>query len=239
MIRVWVLAVFMLRDLFRSLVAVVPLGATLAFALIAFEYGMDQPQFVTVAGGAMAALCLLNCLLLAGRANRGTTYLVAGRLPRRSELLAALVVSSVVLTIVLALVTTAGNLVTGRLTLDWPSALWIVPTWFVLLLLAAALALLLSPLTSRGGSHLVGWVLFATILVAYDQQARLRAYGVDWAARAVAVVAWPVSTLLSLASAGDQSRSYFLALGLTLAYAALLFVVAVEAFDDKDLLWAE
>ncbi|MBN1661842.1 MAG: hypothetical protein JXA93_25835 [Anaerolineae bacterium] len=239
MIRVWVLAMFMLRDLFRSLVAVVPLGVTLAFALIAFEYGMDQPQFVTVAGGAMAALCLLNCLLLAGRANRGATYLIAGRLPRRSELLAALVVSSVVLTIVLALATTAGNLVTGRLALDFPSALWVIPTWLVLLLLAATLALSLSPLISRGGSHLAGWVFLAAVLVAYDQQARLRAHGLEWAARAVAVVAWPVSTLLSSASAGDHGRSYFLALGLTLAYAALLFVVAVEAFDDKDLLWAE
>ncbi|HSJ56237.1 MAG TPA: hypothetical protein VLC95_03600 [Anaerolineae bacterium] len=239
MIRAWLLAMFMLRDLFRSLVAVVPLGVTLAFALIAFEYGMDQPQFVTVAGVAMAGLCLLNCLLLAGRANRGATYLVASRLPRRSELLAALVLGSVVLTAVLALATTVGNLVTGRLSLDFPSALWIIPTWVTLLLLAAALALSLSPLTSRAGSHLAGWVLFAAILVAYDQQERLRTHGLDWAARAVGVVTWPVSTLLSSASTGDHGRSYLLALGLALAYAALLFVVAVEAFDDKDLLWAE
>lgn len=239
MSRVWVLAVYLLRDLFRSLAAVVPLGVTLAFALIAFEYGMDQPQFVTVAGVAMAALCILNCLLLAGRANRGASYLVAGRLPRRAELLAALVISSVALTVVLALVTTIGNLVTGRLTLDWPSAWWIIPTWLCLLLLAAALALPLAPLTSRGGSHLVGWLLLAATLVAYDQRPRLRARGLGWAARAVEVVAWPVSTLLSQASAGVHGRSYFLALALTLAYAALLFVLAAETFGDKDLLWAE
>jgi len=239
MSRVWVLTVFMLRDMFRSRVAVVPLGVTLAFALIAFEYGMDQRQFMTVAGVAMAALCLLNCLLLAGRANRGSTYLIAGRLPRRGELLAALVVSSVLLTVALALTTTVGNLVTGRLTLDFPSALWAVPTWLVLMLLAGALSLSLSPLTSRGGSHLAGWVLVAATLVVYDQRPRLRTHDLDWVARMVEVVAWPVSTLLSQASAGVHGRSYLLALGLTLAYAALLFFVAVEAFDDKDLIWAE
>ena len=239
MSRIWVLAMFLLRDLFRSLTAAIPLGVALAFALIAFEYGMDQPQFVTVAGVAMAALCVLNCLLLAGRANRGTSYAIVGRLPRRSELLAALVVSSIVLTIGLALVTMVGNLVTGRLTLGFPSALWIIPTWLDLLLLAAALALPLSPLAARGGSHLAGWVFIAAVMVAYDQQARLQTQGLDWVVRAVGVIAWPVSTLLSQASAGLHGRSYFLALGLTLAYAALLFVVAVESFDDKDLLWAE
>ncbi|MGD8398298.1 MAG: hypothetical protein PVG11_05525 [Anaerolineae bacterium] len=237
MTAVWVLAAFLLRDLGRSLAVIVPLATALAFGLIAFEYGMDQDQFITVAGVATAALCGLNGMLLAGRADRATSYPIVGRLRQRSQLLFAIVGSSLALTCALALLITIGNLLAGRLTLNFPSILWVVPTWLPLWLLAACLALPLSALTSRGGSHLVGWVLLAAILVAHDQRARLRAGGLDGPARAVEIIVWPVTTLLAQASADTHSRAYLLALGLTLAYAALLFVLAAQAFEDKDLLW--
>jgi hypothetical protein len=237
--RIGAVTLFYVRSLFRSLAGVVPLAAALAFGLIAFEYGMDQAQFITVAGVGTGALCLLTTLLLASRANRAWSYLLVARLKRRSELLAALILGSLGITTVLAFLITAVNLLSGRLSLDFPSALWTVPTWLALWLLAAALALPLSALVGRGGSHLVGWLLLAMLLVAYDQPIRLAALRLERVADAAAVVIWPVSTLLGQASAGHHGRSYFLALGLTLAYAAVLFVLAVEFFADKDLLWPE
>jgi hypothetical protein len=237
--RIWTLTWFLTRELSRSPAGIVPLAAALAFGLIAFEYGMDQPQFVSVAGVGTGAICLLTALLLASRANRGWSYPLIARLRHRSELLAAIVLASLTITAVLSFLIGAGNLLAGRLTLDFPSALWILLTWPALWLLAASLALPLSSLTARAGSHLAGWVLLAALLVGHDQASRLRERGLDWLTDAISVLLWPVTMLLSRASDGVHDRSYFLALGLSVAYAAVLFVVAGEAFFDKDLLWPE
>jgi len=239
MSRTWFVAGFLTRDLFLSLLGIAPIAAAVTFGLIAFEYGMDQAQFFTVAGLGTATICLLTDLLLAARANHAWFYPLLARLPRRGELLAAIVLSSMGITGLLALLITVANLAAGRLTLDMPSALWLLPTWFALWLLAGALALPLAALTSRGGSHLALWVLFAALLVAYDQKSRLPSPGLDWAARLLTVTFWPVSTLLARASAGVHDGSYFLALLLTLVYGLFLFVLAAQLFGHKDLLWAE
>ena len=63
--RIVTLTSFLIRDLFRSLAGIVPLACTLAFGLIAFEYGIDQPQFITVAGIGMGTICLATTLVLA------------------------------------------------------------------------------------------------------------------------------------------------------------------------------
>ncbi|RPI58963.1 MAG: hypothetical protein EHM56_00305 [Chloroflexi bacterium] len=237
--RTWIVARFLTRDLFLSLSGVVPVAAAATFGLIAFEYGMDQAQFFTVAGLGTGTICLVTALLLAARANHAWFYPLLARLPRRGELLAAIVLSSMGITALLALSIALGNLAAGRLTLDMPSALWLLPTWFALWLLAGALALPLAALTSRGGSHLALWVLFAALLFANDQKSRLLSDGPEWAARLLTVVFWPVSTLLSRASAGVHDLSYSLTLLLTLAYGLLLFVLAAQLFHGKDLLWSE
>jgi hypothetical protein len=239
MSRTSTLAWFLVRDLFRSLAGIVPLAAALAFGLIAFEYGMDQAQFIIVGGIGIGAICLLTTLLLASRANRASSYPLVARLQRRSELLLALISGGLAITAVLAILITVGNLLLGRLTLDLPSALWILPTWLALWLLASALALPLSALTGRGGSHVLGYVLLTALLVLNDQKARLPARRLDWLARAVTAILWPINTLLSQASSGFHGRSYLLALAGTLVYAALLFALADQLFEDKDLLWTE
>jgi hypothetical protein len=237
--RVWILAGFLIRDLFLSLAGIVPLAVALAFGLIAFEYGMDQAQFMSVAGVGTGAICLLTTLLLASRANQASFYLLVARLRRRAELLAALMLSSLAITAVLSILITAGNLAAGRLTLEWPSALWVLPTWLVLWLLAAALALPLSSLVSQGGSHLVAWVLLAAALTGYDQQSKLLAWNLDWLIRILSALFWPVSNLLGQASAGSHGRIYFLAWLLVPIYGLLLFVLADQILGGKDLLWAE
>jgi hypothetical protein len=237
--RIWTLTWFLVREISRSPSGIVPLAAALAFGLIAFEYGMDQAQFISVAGVGTGAICLLTCLLLASRANRGWSYPLIARLKHRSQLLVAILLASLITTAALSLLIAVGNLLAGRLTLSFPSALWILATWPALWLLAAALALPLSSLTARAGSHLVGWVLLAALLVGHDQAAQLRQRGLEPVAQAISILLWPVTNLLSQASADLHDLSYFLALGLALAYAALLFVVASEQFVDKDLLWPE
>jgi len=237
--RIWILTLFLIRDLFGSLAGIVPLAFALAFGLIAFEYGMDQAQFVVVAGVGTGALCLLCTLLLAGRVTRAWSYPIVARLHRRTELLAALVLGGLAITTVLAILITVTNLAAGRLALAFPSGLWILPTWLAVWLLAAALALPLSSLTSRGGSHAAGYALLAAILVLNDQKARLQARNLDWLARAVTIILWPVSTLVGQASSGIHDQAYFLALAATLVFAALLFALADQLLHDKDLLWAE
>ncbi len=237
--RIWTLSLFLIRDLYRSLAGIVPLAVGLGFGLIAFEYGMDQGQFITVAGIGTGAICLLTTLLLASRANRASSYLLVARLHRRSELLAALVLSGLAITAALAVLITAGNLLTDRLSLDFPSALWVLPTWLPLWVLAASLALPLSALVGRGGSHLAGYMILSALLIANDRKALLVARGLDWLAGAVSAILWPPATLLAQASAGNHGRLYALAWAFTLTYGILLFGLAISFFEDKDLLWSE
>ena len=237
--RIATLTSFLIRDLSRSMAAIVPLACALAFGIIAFEYGMDQAQFIVVAGVGMGAICLTTILVLASRSNRASSYLLVARLERRSELLAALVLSSLAITAALTLFITIANLLTGRLTLEFPSALWIPPTWLPLWLLAATLALPLSGLVGRGGSHLMGYALLTGLLIANDRRASLIRAGMGWLSQMVSAVFWPVSTLLGQASAGSHGKDYILAWALTCAYAILLFALAAALFKDKDLLWSE
>ncbi len=237
--RILALASVLTRDLFLSLAGIVPLAAALAFGLIAFEYGMDQAQFMTVAGVGTGLICLITTLLLASRASHAWLNPLLTRLYSRSELLLAIVVSSLAINTILALLITVVNLVAGRLTLDFPSALWVVPTWLAVWLFAAALALPLSSLTSRGGSHLAGWIIVVALLLANDQKERLVQENLEMGARALNIVFWPLSTLLARASAGVHDQAYFLALALVLVYAGLLFSLAAGLLAGKDLLWSE
>jgi len=237
--RIVTLTLFLIRDLARSMAAIVPTAATLAFGIIAFEYGMDQAQFITVAGIGMGAICLVTGLVLASRANRASSYLFIVRLHRRSELLAALLLSSLWFMAALGLLMTVANLLARRLTLEWPSALWILPTWLPVWSLAATLALALSGLVGRSGSQLVGYVLFVGLLIGNDRQAFLIRHGMDWLAQAIAAILWPVSTLLQQASGGIHGTEYILAWALTCVYAILLFVLAAVLLKSKDLLWSE
>jgi hypothetical protein len=239
MTRIWTLTIFFIRDLFGSLAGIVPLAAALAFGIIAFEYGMDQAQFFTVGGIGIGAICLLTTLLLASRANRASSYLLVARLQRRTELLAALALGGLLVTIVLALAISGLNLLAGRLTLNFPSALYLIPTFLAAWFLAAALALPLSGLTSRGGSHVAGYLLLAALLVLNDQRAWLHKNGLDLVGRVVSTILWPVTTLFSRASAGIDDRTYLIALVATLLYGCLAFALGDQLLEDKDLLWTE
>jgi hypothetical protein len=82
-------------------------------------------------------------------------------------------------------------------------------------------------------------VLLSALLIANDRKALLAARGLDWLARAVTAILWPLNTLLAQASAGNHGRLYALAWAFTLTYAILIYGLAVSFFADKDLLWSE
>jgi hypothetical protein len=237
--RICTLGLFLIRDLFRSLAGLLPLAAGFTFYGIAFEYGMDQAQFVTVAGVGLGTICFLTVLLLTGRSNRASFYPFAARLQDRSEQLVAVIAGSLAVTAVIAFLMTEAALLQHKLTLDLPSALWIMPTWLVLWLFMATLALPLSSLVSRNGSHMVGYVLITALLVANDRRSYLVDHRLHWLSRAVSAILWPMATLLAQASAGIHGWRYLLALVLTIVYAGLLLGLAVGLFRHKDLLWAE
>jgi hypothetical protein len=237
--RVWTLNFFLIRDLFRSLLGVVPVAIAVAFGLLAFEYGMDQAQFFTVAGLGTGLICLVTALLLANRANRATSYLLLARLRRRTELLAASVFGGLLITMVLAMALTLANLLAGRLALELQSLPWLLITWLPLWILCACLALPLSALVGRRGSHLVGQLLVVALLVVHDKSAPPAIRSLRWLVRVADSILWPLGTLLSRASGGTHDRTFFLTLALTLIYAALLFLLADQLLADKDLVWTE
>lgn len=237
--RIWTLSLYLTRCLFRSLAGVIPLAYALVFGLVAFEYGMDQSQFITVGGLGIGGICLLATVLLTSQANRAGFYPLLARLRRRSELLGAAGLGGLGTTAILALLITVTSLLTHRLILHFPSLLWIAPTWLALWLFLTSLSLSLSSLVNRNGSQLLGYVVVVGVLVANDRESWLIGRGLDWLVRAVDFFLWPLSTLLTNASAGDHGRTYFLALAGTLVYALLLFALAAQLFERKDLLWPE
>ena len=239
MTRIYTLSLFLIRDLFRSLACLAPVAAGFTFYAIAFEYGMDQDQFITVTGVGLGAIGLLTALLLTGCANRASFYPFTARLHRRSELLAAIVIGSLAVTAVIAVLMTEAALLQHKLTLDFPSALWIIPTWLALWLFMTSLALPLSSLVSRDGSHMMGYVLITVLLIANDRRSFFEERGLQWLSRAVGAVLWPMATLLAQASGGDHGVSYLVAGAATVVYAAILFALATALFEHKDLLWPE
>lgn len=237
--RVAAMTLYLTLGLFRSVAGLAPLSFALIFGLVAFEYGMGQEQFITVGGLGTGALCFLTTLLLAGRANRAASYPLVARLRDRSELLTSAVVGGVGVTAALALLITVASLLMDRLTLHFPSLLWILPTWAVLWLMLSSLALTLSSLVSHDGWQVLGYILVVGMLVANDRQSWFMGRGLGLLVRAVDAVLWPPSKLLSQATAGGHGRIYYLALAATLAYAILLFTVAARFLETKDLLWAD
>jgi hypothetical protein len=124
------------------------------------------------------AICLLTALLLAARANHAWFYPLLARLPQRREHWRPSsqqhghhrrpgAVDHV------------ANLAAGRLSLQLPSALWLLPTWFALWLLA-------NPGPAPGSTHEPRRVAPAAVgrvrllLVANDRKSSLDP-GLEWA----------------------------------------------------------
>jgi hypothetical protein len=234
MSRVAILSLFLLRDLYRSLLGVAPPALALALYWITFYYPVNAGYFAAVGGADLFIVCLVTTLLVASRCNRATSYPLIARLQRRWELLGAIVWCSLGVTAALGIAFGLLAVTSQRVTLTPAEVSSIIPRWLAAFALAAAIGLNISRLVSRRGSHLVTLALLGLLTTTGGSQLGL---GQEWAApRDLArTLMGPLGQVMSGESAAlDPS-----AVAWTVLYALILFLGAALLFKGKDLLWAE
>ena len=239
MSRTAAMAWFLLKELARSLLIIAPLALTLALYWIFFEWPGDVDYFAATGGFTLIVATLVTVLTLAGQLNRSSSAVTLLRLARRSELLAAMVLCVVVLGGLLAALYTVLALVQAKVAMQPVELLLIAPRWLALVLFAASLGLLLTRLTSRGGSYIVTFVALALFASATELRGVMERGSFAWLAVAIAAVASPVTTTLREPAIPVSGSGYLLSIAGVLVFAAGLFALAAWLFRRKDLLWAE
>ncbi len=234
--RVITLSLFLLRDLARSLWIAVPPGLTIALYRVFFLYGSDVSYFASVGAMILGLVCLTTTLLLTSTANRASTYSLLARLPRRAELVAAIALTSLGLTLVHAIFFTALLWLSGQVPLTPLLVLGIAVRWLVWFVFLIAFGLHLTRFISRGGSNLVAYVILILVLISYERLEYPDFALVDTVQQITLALINPLTTILLGAS---DLLSYMPGLLITLLYAVLLYSLAVWLFRRKDLLWAE
>lgn len=239
MSRIRTLSLFLCRELFRSLTGAIPPLLTLTFFGVTFySFPFDADYLIAVGGLEMVLVCLVTTFLLAEKVNQAATYPFLLRLPRRSELLAAIAASSIAITIVLALLFVVAALLRHGIRLTPWELLHLTSRWLVLFPFAATVTLHLSQLVSRHYSHLLAYFLLGTFLTVIDQQRDLLRHNLDWLVQGTSILTYPVRTTLD-GTTEMPITSYTLALLLTVTYSAALWALAAWLFRHKDLLWTE
>lgn len=236
--RVCTLSRFLVWELFRSLLGLIPPALTLGFYQATFYFGGNVDYFAGVGGGDMMIVALATSLLLVHRANRAATYPLLARLPRRVELLIAIVVSTLGIEALMTVLFLALVLGFHKATVTLPELLVILPRWFTLFLFAAALGLNMGKLVSRGGSHIVTSGVLALVVTVNELQFSLL-QDQTWLLNGILWLASPLATMLSAGVHALSPEQYGLAFLLTLIYAGALFLLAAALFQRKDLLWVE
>lgn len=237
--RVAALASFQLKEFIRSLSIVAPLAITLALYWVFFEFPGDVDYFSATGGFVLLVASLVTTLLLAGQSNRMSCTAVATRLPHRSELLAAIVTSTLVVTGAMAVVYTSLALGQAKVAMTPGNLVVIAPRWLALAALFAAIGLHLSRLVSRNGSHLVAFVVLALFATIVEQQGVLLRSNFAWLARTAAVVSNPIVTTLREPVEPLSVVTTASALLLMAVYTTGLFILAAWLFRHKDLLWVD
>jgi hypothetical protein len=234
MSRVGILSLFLLRDLVRSLLGVAPAALALGLYWLTFYYPVNSAYFAAVGGADLALVCLVTTLLIAGRCNRAVTYPLLARLRGRWELVAAVGVCSLGVTI--ALGAGYGVLAVGlhAVVLTAEDVISIAPRWLAVFSLAAATGLHMSRLVSRRGSHLATIALMGLLVTISDSRLGL---GPEWSMPRE--LARAILTPLTWVMSGDSAVLDAPAVAWTMLYALLLFLGAVLLFARKDVLWAE
>jgi hypothetical protein len=237
--RVWVLSLFLIRNLLRSLLGLAPLATMLGAYTVTFFYqGQKVDYFASVGGFDLALVCVVSTLVMSAQAGRPVIYPLLARLPRRADLLASVVISSLAISLVMALLFTALAIVQRTASVTALEFLMILPRWLALFALAAALSLHLGRLAGAGPRLAIVLVLIL-VLAASDQQLAWQRSGLHWLLDGAALLASPVIANLMIAVHGTEPGRYALAVLLPLLAAGLLFLLAAWLFRRRDLLWTE
>lgn len=239
--RVTTLALFITRNLFRTLLGVLPPALTLLVYRLTFTYRNqgDLAYFTAIGGLGLMFVCVITALLVADRANRAAMYPLLARLPNRMELLVAVVVSTIIITIAMAVLYTTLVLGFQHMTLTPVELLFIAPCWLGEFIFAAALGLMMSKLASRGGSYAIVFAVLGTMAFVHEWGVRSVPSGESsWLMNGITLVIHPITATL-MTSLQTDPIFVLPALGLTIAYATALFALATALFQRKDVLWAE
>lgn len=239
MSRVVILARFQLRELVRSFAIAAPATITLALYWLFFEFPGDVDYFAATGGFVLLLVATVTVLLLAGQANRMSSTVVVVRLPHRSELLGATVVSALVVAAVMAILFIGLVLGQAKVAVTAVDLALIAPRWLALAALFAVIGLHLSRLVSRGGSHLVSLGLLALIATVVEQEGMLLRSSLAWLARPLLALSAPILNALRAPAVPATWASYAYGLLALALYAGALFLLAAWLFRGKDLLWAD
>ena len=215
---------------------------TLILYSFTFTYPAGIDYFAAVAGASLLTVAYVTTLLLAWRINRGISYPWLVLLRRRGSLLAALGLSTLIVTAAMTLLFTGLALVQRKIELSPMLAVQIGLRWLPLFVLAIAAGLLTSKLVSRGGSYLIVPVALAVLLTVDEWRGVLEHSGLGIAVQIVNVIGWPVRTLLLMdpTTVNSSTLTWLTVAGLlSLLIAALLYWLAARSFDRKDLIWVE
>lgn len=235
--RIFTLAWFIAKDFFRSWQSFVPLTLTLTFYGLAFQYGATPAYFAAVTPVAMIVITIVTVLLLAGRCNRAASYPLIARLRARAEMLLAVVLTALALTLVLTALITGMALWQNKFITPLTGREWalLALIWPCLFLCAGFFGLLLTNLTSRGSSHIMVYALIAALAAVYDYQFELTQAGQNFLLAVWRRILDPFSITLTPFSSANLLQGALLVLG----YAFLCFIVADWIFARKDLVWSE
>ncbi len=229
--RIGTLTLFLLTDFSRSLLVFVPPGITLALYRVFFLYGSDVPYFASVGAIILSLVCLATIILLTNNANRASTYALLARVPHRGELVAALALAALFVTVVMALFFTATVWLGRSVPLTPLDLLAIAPRWLICFLFITAFGLHLSKLISLRASNLFAYAILILTLVSYQRLEYPESGLLDSIQRLITTVLGPVTAALL---EGSPSGLF-----VTFLYAIFLYSAAVWLFEHKDLLWAE
>lgn len=233
------LARFQLRELVRSFAIAAPATITLALYWLFFEFPGDVDYFAATGGFVLMVVALVTVLLLAGQANRMNSTVVVVRLPRRAELLGAIVASALVVSLAMALLFTGLALGQAKVSMNVLHLAAIAPRWLALAALFAVVGLHLSRLVSRSGSHLIALGLLAFVATVVEQEGVLLRSSLAGLARVVLAVSDPVMAMVREPALPPSLAAYGSNLAMLAIYAAGLFALAAWLFRHKDLLWAD
>ena len=183
----------------------------------------------------MIVITIVTVLLLAGRCNRAASYPLIARLRARSEMLLAVVLTALALTLVLTTLVTGMALWQDKFTTPLTGREWVLLAliWPCLFLCAGFFGLLLW----------LGWAmeafgnyaLIAALAAVYDYQFELTQAGQNFLLAVWRRILDPFSITLTPFSSANLLQGALLVLG----YAFLCFIVADWLFARKDLVWSE
>lgn len=257
--RIWTLAGYFWRELFRSLTGFLAVVICTVFYLVAIlsVYGrIDRDYYALVIGGFFAVFCLILTIVIADRSFHAKTYLILYRIPTRGILLASISLTAILVAGLFEAVTALislpklGALPPASMVLD------ILPVWIGWLILGSVIGLHMSELVRRGWSRTIVYALLAFILFSLNQQQSGVPVSLSdrfnwipsltpnplqwgWAAKVVNTIIWPVAAGVKVARSTPYTVFEGLSPALVLIIASAIFWAALLLIKRKDLILPE